>query len=437
MLKTNLFKTKVSKNTSSAKLVDKWQLYLLQASIIFVVVLLSLNAAFWVLERVLVKQALELEAQSFIEERELDPNFPLPRTRNLIGYLVCDDCAGELPPELSALPQGLHLDINLQDKPEALPVYVKDSNLGRLYLVFEGQNVDRLVGFFGIVPLGLMLIVIYVTSWLAYQFSARAISPVLRMARGLQNTASDEAPLDIATDRFKGEARELALAIEDYTKRMDAMVEREQQFSADVSHELRTPITIIDGAAQFIETDRGLSNKSQERIRMIRRASRDISELVEAFLILGRDPRNIEVTESLAVAIVVESELRKLRSVVGDKNVELRVVEEASLNVSVNQKVLEIIIGNLCRNAIKHTEDGHVTVTIKDHQVVVEDTGSGMDEDILPIVFDRHIKGPAAQKAGEGLGLNIVKRLCDLYGWKIEIANKAQGGVSVTLTIPN
>ena len=47
--------------------------------------------------------------------------------------------------------------------------------------------------------------------------------------------------------------------------------------------------------------------------------------------------------------------------------------------------------------------------------------------------FDRHVRGRGVQKAGEGIGLNIVKRLCDLYGWQIDLANREGAGVVVSI----
>ncbi len=64
---------------------DRWQRYLLQGLFIFATVLLSVMAVALVIQKVLVREALELEAQSFIEAYQADHNFPLPRTRNLIG----------------------------------------------------------------------------------------------------------------------------------------------------------------------------------------------------------------------------------------------------------------------------------------------------------------------------------------------------------------
>lgn len=422
--------------TSRHYAASQWQRYLLQAIFIFITVLLSLLAAGWVLQQVFVKKALALEAESFITSRAENPAFPLPRTRNLVGYVRGDTFSEEIPRELLVLEPGLHVSISFADQEKASPVYVEDFDEGRLYLIFAGYNVDRLVGIFGLIPIGLLLIGFYGASWVAYRFSERAISPVLRIARRLRETSPEQDRLEMPIQSLKGEAKELAIAVDDYARRMDDMVERERQFSADVSHELRTPITIIDGATQFLQTEQGLSEKGHQRAQMIRRACKDISELIDAFLILGREPTLLNASDAVDVAAIAQTELVKVSSLIHAKDIEMTLDKVGELHVPVNRKVFEIIINNLCRNAIKHTESGKINIIVTDTELRVEDCGSGVDEELLPHIFDRHVRGKGQKRAGEGIGLSIVKRLCDMYGWDISIANREQAsGVVVTVRI--
>ncbi|MCP5144515.1 MAG: HAMP domain-containing histidine kinase [Gammaproteobacteria bacterium] len=414
---------------------ERWQRVLLQAGFIFITVLLSVSAVAWVLQKILVEQALELEAQSYIASSESIPDFPLPRTRNLVGYLVDRNGQGELPAELAALEPGLNQSVTLPDHEQPLPVYVKDFSRGRLYLVFSGYNINRLVGLFGLVPVTLLLIIIYGASWLAYRLSARAISPVLRIARRLRDSSPAQGVPELSTEGLKGETRELVLAMEDYKRRLEELVEREQRFSSDVSHELRTPITIIDGAAQFLEHEPGLTDRGHQRAQMIRRACKDVSELIDAFLILGREPRRLADSQAVNVAEVAETELAKLAPLVDDKGIALALETSAELSVPVHRKVIEIILNNLCRNAINHAGSSTIRVIVDDAGIRVEDDGRGIDDDLLPHIFERHVRGRGAQKAGEGIGLNIVKRLCDLYRWEIHLANRPEGGVVAAITM--
>lgn len=406
---------------------------LIQAVFIVFAVLLSIITVTWILEKSLVRQALELEADAFISEYRQDSSFPLPRTRNLIGYLRSAGGSDEhIPASIRGRQPGLYPAVHFEEREQPVPVFVRDFDQHRLFLVFEGANVDRLVGIFGLVPLSFILIVIYTSSWIAYRITWRAASPIISLAQNIRNLDPDKDRIHLPVRKLTGDTRELALALEEYAQRIDAFVERERQFTADVSHELRTPMTIIDGAAQFLATEPRLSSKGAERVQMIRRASRDVNELISAFLLLARE--STPASESAVdVGAVVESEMIKLHPLLEGTGISLSVDIRQELKVNTPRKVLEIIIGNLCRNACKYTEAGEIRVTVGTTGIQVADTGPGIPEDLLPHLFERHVRSRGNQKAGEGIGLAIVKRLCDQFHWQIRIENRATGGVLVTL----
>ncbi len=412
--------------------VKRWAL---QSLFIIVAVLSSIFTVTWVLEKSLVREAMEMEAEAFIGSYSTDASFPLPRTRNLIGYMSSGPEHNEsIPDALLGLTAGLHNSVDIPGQENPVPVYVRDFASNRLYLVFNGANIDRLVGIFGLLPLTVMLILIYVGSWIAYRVTWRAVSPVLQIARNLRETAPDAPSFDIPLSELSGDARELAAAIEDYRRRNEALIERERQFTADVSHELRTPVTIIDGAAQFLAGEEHLSAKGAERVHMIRRASRDVNELITAFLLLAREQSGVAQAGTGPVAEIIRSEVEKLAPLLINSKVKIELNIQEDFTVDAPRKALEIIFGNVLRNAANYTEQGQITVIVTDNRVVVDDTGIGIPEDILPNLFERHVRGRGLQQAGEGIGLAIVKRLCDQFGWQIDIRNKQENGVCVTLT---
>jgi len=412
---------------------ERLQRLLLQAIFIFITVLISVMAIAWVLQKILVKEALELEAESFINSYQADSDFPLPRTRNLVGYLVDKQGKGDLPPNLKPLQPGLHIEVVPAPGDRPMPVYIKDFSQGRLYLVFAGYNVNRLVGLFGVLPVIILLIIVYATSWVAYSLSSKAVSPVMRIVKRLRNFSPQDEGLTLPTEGLHGETRELVLALDEYKQRLEEMLERERRFTSDVSHELRTPITIIDGAAQFLEAEQEISAKGLERSKMIRRACRDISELIDAFLILGREPEKLSEEDCVDLSEIIEDELTKLMPLLSEKQLEFKVINESKLCLPVNRRMIQIIISNLCRNAINYSESGIIRITVDDDGLKVEDSGTGIDEKLIPHIFNRHVRGRGVQQAGEGLGLNIVKRLCDINQWQINIFNRAEGGVCVSV----
>jgi signal transduction histidine kinase len=91
----------------------------------------------------------------------------------------------------------------------------------------------------------------------------------------------------------------------------------------------------------------------------------------------------------------------------------------------------QIVLSNLIRNAIQHTESGKISVVVKDDRVIVSDTGAGIGPDDL-----KRVNLPLAtgtQNKGFGLGLSIVKRLCNRFDWKLNIESETGLGTTVDL----
>lgn len=407
--------------------------WLLQTLFIVFAVLVSIITITWILEKSLIKQAMELEADSFISHYQEDSNFPLPRTRNLIGYLITPNSTSTVPDEIKSLLPGLYPKVKIAGKHDPVPVYVRGFDENRLYLIFEGANIDRLVGVFGLIPMSILLILIYTSSWIAYKLTWRAASPVLNLARNLRKSGPEGMALNVSTKNLSGETKELAEALDEYAQRIDVFVERERQFTADVSHELRTPMTIIDGAAQFLADESGISKKGTERVKMIRRACKDVNDLSSAFLLLAREKQAIDSVSKTNVAEVIQEQVIKFDSLIDSSKVEVVIDIQKQLVVDTHKKALEIIIGNILGNAIKYTEKGIIDITVSENQICISDTGIGIPSELLPVLFERHLRERGLNQAGEGIGLAIVKRLCDQFDWDISIQNKTKHGILVSL----
>ncbi|MGI9334388.1 MAG: sensor histidine kinase, partial [Gammaproteobacteria bacterium] len=160
-----------------------WRLgraFLLQAAAISVTAVVGVWAAAFTIEEVLIKRALEQEAAHHWALRERHPQFPAPDTRNLTGYLATGGDESAFPPELRGLSTGYH---SLPTPADLTVVYVTERGRDRLALVFDGEQVRDLSVFFGLVPLGMVLAVLYLVAWLSYRAARRAVSPVEWLAR--------------------------------------------------------------------------------------------------------------------------------------------------------------------------------------------------------------------------------------------------------------
>jgi signal transduction histidine kinase len=406
--------------------------FLLQAAFIGAAAVVGVFLASLLLEGVLIRQALREEAAHFWSQRERDGAFPLPGTLNLTGYL---DTA---PPPLASLPVGYH--DRVIDGVKTV-VHVTDRNGQRLYLVFDRSGVGRLAAVFGLLPLAMVLLVLYLSTWLAFRASRRAFSPVIALARqvrGLDPAAPDPALLDPARlpRDADDEVRELADALARYAQRLSEFVDRERNFTRDASHELRSPLTVIRMAAGMLEADAGLSDASRRSVARIERAARDMEELTSAFLLLARESQAALPLEATCVNDVLADELERARLLAAGKAIESRLGATHRLYVDAPEKVLAVLLGNLLRNAFAYTDAGEVTVDVGAASVVIRDTGVGIAPGQVEVMYRPFVRGDAGRRGGHGVGLTIVRRLSDRFGWPVTIDSSLGVGTRVEIRFP-
>jgi signal transduction histidine kinase len=189
------------------------------------------------------------------------------------------------------------------------------------------------------------------------------------------------------------------------------------------------------GQAEVLVDDSSLNDRQRQRVERIGRASRDMIELTTALLLMARE----------ATAGAQPDELCPVRDVLldcVDKHRHLLEGRAAALDLDVvdtprlaaERTLLSIVIGNLIRNAFSYTETGTVVIRLLADRLIVSDTGIGIKADELARVFQRYYKGSTSK--GAGIGLSLVKRICDRYGWDVLIESRENEGTTAQLIFP-
>ncbi|MBD3653513.1 HAMP domain-containing sensor histidine kinase [Kangiella sp.] len=410
----------------------------IQLLLISAVTLLGVYGAAKVVENVLIKQALEGEAEFFWQNYQQNPEFNLPSTLNLTGYMSSSSPSDAVPDYLESLQTG-YQRVDFNDRQPL--VHISEKYGKRLYLVFEEGQVARLSFYFGIAPLAFVLLIIYLPAWITYMLSRRAISPVVKLSRLMDSVeVSERADLkmDFSDIEKNADAEVMTLlqAFDQYAERVNEYVTREKNFTRYASHELRTPLAVLKGSISLLEKQQ-LNEPQQKIVSRMKPMVKEMEDLLEALFLLSRNQEPDVSEEPVNVNAIVKQQLGAIERLYPDKHLKTSLHSNVKLQMRISERLLVICLNNIILNAFNYTEKGSIQVLIGRNFVRVSDTGIGMDQKSLQRIFEPFYRANREQDQvkGFGLGMAIVKRICDQMGWHISIDSELGKGTQIQLTL--
>lgn len=417
-----------------------WVMFSLLVAAISVVTALGVYATGSSVRQAIARQELQREAAYFERKSTQDPHARLPDTWLMRGYLVAPgNSDADVPEALRGLRLGYH-QIRKSKGTEGT-VLISDGPRGRLYLLFNNDSPTRVVMLFGLIPVVLVVLIIYLATWLTYRASRKALSPVIALAKVVRRwNPNHPEPAMLAPGNLPAasdsDVEVLVTALYNFANRLEAFVERERNFTRDASHELRTPLTVMKVAVDVL-ADEEMSPFAQRSLARVRRSIREMEALIETFLVLARESDTGLREEDFLANDMISAEVARYRELLFDKPVELRLIEHARFALHAPPRVFAVMVGNLIRNACLYTEHGSVTVEVESDKVRVTDTGSGMSEEDLDRAFQSFYRGSRMGNKGHGIGLAIVRRIADRYGWEVTLKSTLGTGTIAVARFPS
>lgn len=384
------------------------------------------------LEDQLIGATLKKELDDYVTQLRLDPSLVEPFYTRIQGYITRPgDPNQTVSAQVRELPGGVH---DVKTATGVFKAAVRKEDDLWAFLIYDVSDNHRLKNQLIFALVGVVLMFSVLSFTLGVWSSRRVMKPVTDLANRLETLSEEGKPERLSEHFADDEVGQLAAALDSYADRLHQLVERDREFNADVSHELRSPLTVIMGATELLLAQPDLDQKVRTRLLRIARAARQSADITTALLHLVRAERGINKdSTSHNVGKIVDEVVHLYEPLVGNKPLELRLVEEDRVSVIAPESVVAVTVGNLIGNAMRYTAEGEVVITIGNGRVIVEDTGPGIPEEELGHVFERHYRGQNISGKGSGLGLAIVKRLCELYGWSIHFSNRESHGLRAEL----
>lgn len=219
------------------------------------------------------------------------------------------------------------------------------------------------------------------------------------------------------------------------------------EFLATLSHELRTPLNAVLGYATLMRMGSLNDAEFDEAAEIIERNARAQAQLIEDLLDMNRivsGKISLDI-QRVSVADVVNAALGTVRPTAEVKGVRIPQAVRSTAVVRADPSRLQQVVWNLLTNAVKFTpEGGEVRVEVRHNdrvEIVVGDTGQGIDAEFLPYVFERFRQADATntrRHGGLGLGLAIVRNLVELQGGTVRAASEGPNrGSEFTVSLPS
>jgi signal transduction histidine kinase len=407
--------------------------FIAQALIASVVLCLFMLAVGLAVRQSVVTWAVHREATEFWKRYPAEGATALLSGRTMRSYFVPQDGGFDvLPPSARDLPQGLN------QLAFGYFAYAEDRDSGRFVVTMDTELIDIVIAWTVLGALLFALVTSYAVAWLTYRTTKRLVLPVSWLADVV--TQWDPRAPDTSVIRPSrlppdsgSEVRQLTGALTDLADRVSEFVQRERDFTRDASHELRTPLTVIRVATDLMLADPDASERQTRSLARVQRAGRDMEAVIDAFLILAREAEVEPLSEEFDVREIVAHEVARVQPLLSGRPIDLEVVDEGAPKLFAPPHVLAVMVGNLLGNAVRFTDSGRIQLLMAPERIEVRDTGVGMTPEILIKAFDPFYRADPGREEGRGMGLSIVRRLGDRFGWPVSLQSQPGKGTVATI----
>ena len=197
-----------------------------------------------------------------------------------------------------------------------------------------------------------------------------------------------------------------------------------EEFIKDILHDINTPLSSIIFNLAMLE-----NKYHSKQIERINRAVKTIIALQDNLKTFLKSVQTKKI-EPIQLNHIIKESIENTKSLYPDVQISLQ--EKASLTLQADAKLLQRVFDNLLSNAAKYNskQDKRIVVTIEHNHITIQDNGDGIENPKR--VFDRYYK---ERERGIGIGLHIVKKICDELGIKIAVKSQKNRGTTFILTV--
>ena len=308
-------------------------------------------------------------------------------------------------------------------------------------LLHEVENTLRRLKFIIGVSIPVAVAFACFAGWL---LAKRFLAPVDHMIQKAHKITDTYLTSRLPRTYTQDELDRLAETLNEMIDRIESSTKAVREFSSDVSHELKTPLAIIRGEIDLASRRARSQDELQQTIAVIGEEVNEMIRLVNDLMILVRsDAKQLNIEKQpISVKYLLDQIMQRYQKLADSKGIELSMEIEENGTVLGDESYLKRLFSNLLDNAIKFTfSSGKVKLNVSGKKewvvIKIQDTGIGMEPETQNKIFSRFYRADRARsREGSGLGLSIVKAICEAHNGILRVTSSPEKGTSVFVVLP-
>jgi len=282
---------------------------------------------------------------------------------------------------------------------------------------------------------------------IGYFIAGRVLAPISAITRKAEEIGAENLSERLPVGEDQDEFNRLAVVFNQTFGRIEESFIRLKRFTADASHELRTPLAAIRSIGETALHTPEDTPGCREAVGSILEEADRLRQMVNSLLLLSRgDAGEVKLHRETSDLAVITGEVIELLKVLAEEKQQImEFVSSGNVVATIDQTSVRQAITNLLDNAIKFSPAGsRIQIAVTDNQkggvcISIQDSGEGIPEEHLPLVFDRFYrvdKGRSREHGGAGLGLAIAQWAVAINRGRIDVISQRGKGSCFKITLP-
>ena len=198
----------------------------------------------------------------------------------------------------------------------------------------------------------------------------------------------------------------------EFINRIRENYQANKQFTQNASHELQTPLAVIKGQVETLLQSPNIGEKEIESLASVLQNTNRLSKLNSALILLSKiEHQRFSDTKIICFNEVFDEVLHNFKDIINIREIKIEKSYVDTFSIEMSETLAEILIANLIQNAIRYNTESKIHIHISNKEVIISNPGKALT--VNPQVLFKRFQREATLEESLGLGLSIVKRICD------------------------